>query len=84
MTRIRVLLVKEFLDLMRNATALVPVMIVTLMSLVLPFLIVVAIPSISGQPLDRDSDLIRVSGVAGVQAALSADGRSSSFSFSSF
>jgi ABC-2 type transport system permease protein len=84
MTRIRVLLVKEFLDLMRNATALVPVMIVTLMSLVLPFLIVVAIPSISGQPLDRDSDLIRVSGVAGVQAALSADGQIQFFLFQQF
>ncbi len=61
MTRIRVLVLKEFLDLRRNATALVPVMIVTLMSLVLPFMIVVAIPRISGQPLDHDADLIRVS-----------------------
>jgi ABC-2 type transport system permease protein len=84
MTRIRVLVLKEFLDLMRNATALVPVMIVTLMSLVLPFMIVVAIPRISGQPLDHDSDLIRVSGVAGVQASLSADGQIQFFLFQQF
>jgi ABC-2 type transport system permease protein len=84
MLRIRVLVGKEFLDLVRHTTALVPVMIVTLMSLVLPFMIIVAIPSISGQPLDADSDLIRVSSVAGVQAGLSADGQIQFFLFQQF
>ena len=84
MTRIRVLVAKEFLDLIRHTTALVPVMIVTLMSLVLPFMIVIAIPSISGQPLENDSDLIRVSGVAGLQAGLSTDGQIQFFLFQQF
>ena len=84
MTRIRVLVAKEFLDLIRHTTALVPVMIVTLMSLALPFMIIVAIPSISGQPLETDSDLIRVSGVAGVQAGLSADAQIQFFLFQQF
>src|SRR5215475_12618905 len=84
MTRIRALIGKEFLDLIRHTTALVPVMIVTLMSLVLPFMIVVAIPSISGQPLENDSDLIRVSGVAGIQAGLSPDAQIQFFLFQQF
>ena len=84
MTRIRVLVAKEFLDLIRHTTALVPVMIVTLMSLVLPFMIVVAIPSISGQPLESDSDLIRVSGVAGVHRELSPDAQIQFFLFQQF
>jgi len=84
MPRIRALIVKEFLDLIRHTTALVPVMIVTLMSLVLPFVIVVAIPSFSGQPLDRDADLVRVSGVAGGQALLSPDGQIQFFLFQQF
>jgi len=84
MTRIRALIVKEFLDLVRNSTALMPVMVVTLMSLVLPFMIVVAIPSISGQPLDADADLIRVSSVAGARATLSADGQIQYFLFQQF
>jgi len=37
LTRIRTLVAKEFLDLARNRTALLPVVIVTVMSLVLPF-----------------------------------------------
>jgi ABC-2 type transport system permease protein len=84
MTRIKALVVKEFLDLIRNTTALVPVVIVTLMSLVLPFVIVVAIPSISGEALDRDADLVRVSTVAGTQAGLSADGQIQFFLFQQF
>ena len=75
MTRIRALVVKEFLDLMRNAGALLPVVLVTVLSLALPFAIVVGIPAVTGQRLDRDADLISVSGVAGLHAGLSANGQ---------
>ena len=62
-------LLKELLDLLRNRRRSLPVMIVTLMSLVLPFMIVVAIPRSAASRSISDADLIRVSSVAGVQAS---------------
>jgi ABC-2 type transport system permease protein len=83
MTRIRALLAKEFLDIARNRAALVPVAIVTVLSLALPFTIVVLIPRLTGQPLAGDADLLRVSGLAaGVE--LSAEGHIQYFLFEQF
>ena len=65
MIRIRALLAKEFLDLSRNRITLVPVGIITTLSLVLPFGIAVAIPFFTGQELGSDADLVKVS-VVGV------------------
>jgi len=84
MRRIRTLLGKEFLDLARNKTALVPVVIVTLMSLALPFGIAVAVPALTGRGLGEDADLVRVSAAAGASDALSADGRVQLFLFQQF
>jgi len=82
--RVRALLGKEFLDLARNRTALVPVVIVTVISLALPFGIAIAVPALTGHPLSEDADLMRVSRVAGLSADLSDDGRIQLFLFQQF
>lgn len=84
MTRIRALLSKEFLDIARNRAALVPVAIVTVLSLVLPFTIIVVIPMLTGDPLAGDPDLIRVSGIAGAHQELSPEGQIQFFLFEQF
>jgi ABC-type Na+ efflux pump permease subunit len=84
MTRIRALMTKELLDLLRNRAALFPVMLVTALSLLLPLTIVVLVPMATKQPLGEDADLVRVSAVAGVHAALSADGQVQFFLFQQF
>jgi ABC-2 type transport system permease protein len=83
-TRVRALLAKEFLDLARNRTALVPVVLVTVLSLVLPFGIAIVVPALSGHPLGDDADLVRVSQVAGVTEDLSNDARIQLFLFQQF
>ena len=84
LTRIRILVTKEFLDLARNRTALLPVVIVTVMSLVLPFGIAVGVPAMTGRGLGEDADLVRVSVVMGTHDALSNDGRVQLFLFQQF
>jgi ABC-2 type transport system permease protein len=73
--RIRTLMAKEFLDLRRNGAALVPVVLVTLMVLVLPFGIAVGIPSMTGHLLAEDSDLVKLSATAGLHGVLSDEAR---------
>jgi ABC-2 type transport system permease protein len=82
--RIRTLVTKEFLDLARNRTALLPVAIVTVMSLVVPFAIAVGVPALTGRGLGDDADLVRVSGVVGTHDALSNDARVQLFLFQQF
>ena len=84
MTRLRALVAKELLDLRRNRGALLPVAIVTLMSLALPFTVTIAIPAMTGSPLGDDSDLVRVSAVAGVHDRLTPTGRVQLFLFQQF
>lgn len=84
MKRIRALMAKEFLDLRRNRGALVPVVLVTAMSLVLPLTIVVLVPALTGRPLGDDADLVKVSAVAGVRAELTTDGQVQFFLFQQF
>ncbi len=82
--RIRALVTREFLDLSRNRMALLPVVIVTIMALGLPFFIAIAIPRMTGQPLATDSDLATVSLVLGPHAELSGDARIQLFLFQQF
>src|SRR5947209_3332469 len=82
--RIRTLVTKEFLDLARNRTALLPVVIVTVMSLVLPFGIAVGVPAMTGRGLGEDADLVKVSVVVGTDDALSNDARVQLFLFQQF
>lgn len=84
MTRLGTAIRKELLDLRRNPAAIVPVAIVTILSLALPFLIAVAIPSVTGNRLGDDADLIRVSAVVGSAPDLPVDARIELFLFQQF
>ena len=84
MMRVRALVRKEFLDLLRNRGALLPVVVVTLMSLAMPLVIVVVVPTMADRPLGQDADLVKVSAVAGARASLSADGQVQYFLFQQF
>jgi ABC-2 type transport system permease protein len=74
-TSFRSLLRKELLDLSRNRAALLPVTLVTLIALVLPFVIALVIPALTGERLSGDSDLVRVSGAADPPGELAPDAR---------
>jgi hypothetical protein len=54
-TRIRALVAKELLDISRNRGALIPVVLVVLMSLTLPLVVVVLIPRTDGHSLSEDA-----------------------------
>ena len=84
MTRVRALLAKELLDLSRNRLALLPVGLITILSLVLPFGIAVAIPMLTGQELGSDADLVKVSGVAVSDELLTPSARVQLFLFQQF
>jgi ABC-2 type transport system permease protein len=83
-SRVRALLRKELLDLRRNRGALVPVGIVTLLALALPFTIVIAVPRLTGEPLRVDTDLVRVSAVAVSRHPLSTEAQIQFFLFQQF
>lgn len=82
--RLRALFLKELLDVTRNLAALLPVAIVALMAIVLPFAIAVIIPAMTGHHLSADRDFSRVSLLAGAPEELSADGRVQFFLFQQF
>src|SRR4029077_6636611 len=71
-------------DLARNRTALLPVVIVTVMSLLLPFGIAVGVPAMTGRGLGEDADLVRVSVAMETHDALSNDARVQLFLFQQF
>jgi ABC-2 type transport system permease protein len=84
MIRFKALLGKELLDLMRNRAALVPVLLVTLVSFGLPLTIIVIVPALTGQSLGDDADLVKVSAVLGMGRELSDSGRVQLFLFQQF
>src|SRR5262249_40330144 len=59
--RLATLFRKEVLDLMRNRAALLPVAVVALLALAMPFTITILVPRFAHQPLSADPDLVRVS-----------------------
>jgi len=79
--RMGTLFKKEVLDLARNRAALVPVAVVAGHFLLLPFVIAIVVPAMTGHRLADDSDLVRVSGLTDVQEPLSAEGRVQLFLF---
>jgi ABC-2 type transport system permease protein len=83
-TRIKTLVNRELLDLARNWMTLVPVILVTILALGLPFLVAVAIPRLTGHPLANDSDLAWVSSAAGTRDGLSGEGQVQLFLFQQF
>jgi ABC-2 type transport system permease protein len=82
--RVRALLAKELLDLTRNRGALVPVALVTAVSLVVPLIVIVMIPAMTGRPLAEDSGLADAASLLGIQTALSDETRVQLFLFQQF
>jgi ABC-2 type transport system permease protein len=66
---------KELLDLSRNRSALLPVGLVALVALIVPFLVAIVVPTLSGEPLGSDSDLVRVSAAVDPTGQLSPNAR---------
>jgi ABC-2 type transport system permease protein len=75
---------KEILDLRRNRAVLLPVAVVALITLVLPFAIAVLIPAATGHRLDEDPDLVKVSRVAVPHEQLPAESQIQVFLFQQF
>jgi ABC-2 type transport system permease protein len=82
MSRIAALWRKETLEISRNPGVLVPVVMVGLLSLALPFSVAILIPQATGHPLGEDSDLLRVSAIT--FSALEGDSRVQLFLFQQF
>src|SRR5687767_14057154 len=84
MTAIRALLRKELLEVMRNRAALIPVAIVAVVGIVMPFAVAVFVPLLSGQRLGTDADLVGLTRVAHAPPHLSADAQVQWFLFQQF
>ena len=82
--RIRTLIGKECLDLFRNRAALVPVVLVTLVSLIVPFTVILIAPALTGRPLDDDPGLARVSAAIGLRPTMAPDVAIEAFLFQQF
>jgi ABC-2 type transport system permease protein len=81
--QVRALLRKETIDLGRNRAALLPVGLVALVAIVLPFIVTVGIPAATGERLGSDADLVGVSRAAS-PAHLGPDARVQFFFFQQF
>ncbi len=84
MTHLTSLLSKELLDVSRNRAVLLPVVLASFLSLVIPFAITLAIPALTGEGLSGDTDLARVSLSAGGPGDLGTEGRIQLFFFQQF
>lgn len=82
--RIRALMAKEFLDLARNRAALLPVVLVIVIAVAIPFTIVIAVPWMTGEQLGADRDLVEVSATVGARVDLPTDARVQLFLFQQF
>ncbi len=82
--RLAVLFRKEILDLVRHPIALVPIVLVALVALALPFTIAIAVPAMTGQSLANDSDLLRVSHAVDIPDTLAEQSRVQLFLFQQF
>ena len=63
--RIAALVGKELAEILRNRSALLPVLSVALLSMLLPFFVGLAIPRITGDHLSSDNDLVQALARAG-------------------
>ena len=84
MLRIRTLVEKELLDLARNRTALLPVVLITALTLGLAFGITIVLPLLTGHHLAEDAELLRLSTIMGPHDELSGDGHIQLFLFQQF
>ena len=81
---VRALVGKELLDLARNRTALVPVILVTILTLTMAFFIAVVVPTMTGHALSEDTELLKLSRLIGAHDTLSEDGQIELFFFQQF
>ena len=82
--RLQALFVKELLEISRNRTVLLPVAIVTAVTIVVPFIAALLIPAMTGERLSDDSDFARVSEIIGAPRTLAAEARVQLFLFQQF
>src|SRR5437773_10833409 len=82
--RIRALVAKELVDLARNRMVLLPVVLVTIVTLATAFGIAIVLPMMSGHPLSEDTELSKLSTLTGLHDELSGDGRIQLFFFEQF
>src|SRR5262249_19583104 len=75
---------KELLDIARNRTVLVPVVLVTAATLFLPFFMSHGIPAMTGRELSGDRSLARISAGAGVHPELTSAGQIQFFLYQQF
>ena len=75
---------KELLDVARNRAALFPVVLVTAIALLVPFVVIIVVPALSGERLGDDSDLVRISILTEPDSTLPADARVQLFLFQQF
>ena len=85
LNRVAAVVTKELAELRRNAAALIPVVILAVVTVTLPFLIVIIVPDAVGEPLSRDSDFTKMAARGGRDlGALSAEGIVQAFLFQQF
>lgn len=82
--RIRAMVRKELLDLARNRAALVPVVIMMLFSLAMPFFVLVILPAMTGRSIEADRNLTDISRVADPSGMLAPGSRVAMFLFQQF
>lgn len=71
--RVRALIGKEFLDIARNRAVLMPVALVTLVSLAIPFVVIVVVPAMTGRPLGEDASLAQLGALMAPRTVIAPD-----------
>ena len=85
--RVAALLAKELAELWRNMSALIPVVFLAIVTVTMPFLIVIIVPEAIGEPLSNDGDFRKLAMRTGAPAdfeRLSNEGAVQAFLFQQF
>jgi ABC-2 type transport system permease protein len=82
--RIRALVAKELLDIARNRSVLAPVVLVTLVSLAIPFVVILVVPAMTGRPLGEDAALAQLGAAIAPRTTMAADVAVEAFLFQQF
>ena len=82
--RLRALFLKELLEVSRNLAVLLPVGLITIVALVLPFAVALMIPALTGHSLSDDRDLVNVSSRIAGPEGLSGEAKIQFFLFQQF
>jgi ABC-2 type transport system permease protein len=82
--RIRALLRKELIEVSRHKASLLPIVLIGVYCLLLPFVFTIVVPHVTGDRLAEDPDFVKVARSAGAYPELSADARVQTFFFQQF